>query len=212
LDASVKQALDGMRVELNVAPVSDGKVVLSGVLPGALSADQLREALHRDVPGLASIVLNVVSTSEATHWLHDQMAANGIDASEVSITHDDTSLIATGELAASVRGPWHDLAAEFVKRYGEQLTLQDKVTFTAAPENPVVQFNLVVRAVSIGPPAYITLDTGEKYLVGSRLSNGMVLEKIMPDGMVLRDGETRHLVEIAPDSGRVTRAGKVESK
>jgi type III secretion system YscD/HrpQ family protein len=208
MDQSIRQVLAGMRLQLDVSEIKEGKVVLAGVLPESVSEDQLRQALQRDVPGIASLDLKVVSESAASRWLRDQIVGIGVPEGTLSITPSDHSFVVDGRLDTSLEGKWRDVVTAFGQRYGSQLALRDNVTFGS--EAP--RFNFNIRAINLGPPAYITLDSDAKYLLGSRLDNGMILEKIMPDGMVLRDGETRHLVEIARDSGQITNVRQLESK
>ena len=158
----------------------------------------------------------MVSIADALHWLRDQIAGIGIPDQTLSIARQGDSLMVEGRLAASQEGAWQDLVSAFGHRYGAELSLADDVTVAAASAEPELEitpltFDFSIRAINLGPPAYITLDSDAKYLVGSRLDNGMILEQIMPNGMVLRDGETRHLVEIAQDSGRVTNVRKLET-
>jgi type III secretion system YscD/HrpQ family protein len=214
LDDAIRQALAGMRLQLDVYGVADGKVTLTGVLPPSISRDRLEQNLQRDVPGIASIDLQVVSIADAIQWLRDQSAGIGIPDQTLSITRQGDSLAVAGRLDAGKEGAWRDLTSAFGQRFGAKLSLQDDVTFAAAAPKPVAitpTFDFSIRAINLGPPAYITLDSDAKYLVGSRLDNGMILEEIKPNGMVLRDGETRHLVEIAQDSGRVTNVRKLET-
>jgi type III secretion system YscD/HrpQ family protein len=204
-----------MRLDLAVADVKEGKVVVTGVLTGSISEAELRERLQRDVPGIASIDLQVVSLAEATRWLGEQIAGIGVPGQTLTVARDGKGLTVDGGLPASQEGAWRDLVKAFGQRYGSRLSLQDDVTFAAAPPveqtPPAARFDFNVRAINLGPPAYITLDGDAKYLVGSRLQNGMILEQIMATGLVLRDGETRHLVEIAEDSGRVTGVRQLET-
>ncbi|HLT01071.1 MAG TPA: EscD/YscD/HrpQ family type III secretion system periplasmic domain-containing protein, partial [Geminicoccaceae bacterium] len=216
LQDSIRQALAGMRLQLDVAQVENGKVTLTGVLPPSISKERLQQNLQRDVPGIASIDLQVVSVAEAMQWLRDQIAGIGIPAQTLSITRQGDSLVVDGRLDAAKESAWHDLVSAFGQRFSPELGLQDDVTFATAtaeaetePLPPSFDFN--VRAINLGPPAYITLDSNAKYLVGSRLQNGMILEEITPNGMVLRDGETRHLLQIEQESGRVTHVQKLET-
>jgi type III secretion protein D len=207
MDQSVRQVLAGMRLQLDVSETKEGKVVLAGVLPPSVSEDQLRDALQRDVPGITSLDLKVVSLSAATNWLRDQIAGIGAPERTLSITPNGHTFVVDGQLDSSLEGKWRDVVKGFGERYGSQIALRDDVTFGS--DSPTFDFN--IRAINLGPPAYITVDDA-KYLVGSRLENGMILEEIMANGMVLRDGETRHLVEIARESGQITNVRELEGE
>jgi type III secretion protein D len=201
LKASLEDALAGMRLDIAVSEVEDGKVVLTGVLPGSITEEELSQRLRSDVSGITSIDLDVASIAKASSWLRERVAAGGIPASSVSITADGHGLVAHGRLDASLQRTWHDLVSSFGQRYDGRLTLQDDVTFVVAGSDTLP--NLVVRAIHLGPPAYITLKNNDKLLVGSRLPNGMTLEAIEPNGMVVLDGNKRRFVAIAKDTGRL---------
>ena len=210
LEQSVTQALDGLRLQLDVSGTKDGKVVLAGVLPASMTEDRLKEELLRDVPGIASIDLEVISLAAAARWLQGQIAGIGLSEDALSIAHDDHSFVVSGRLDTGLQSKWQDLVKAFGQRYGHQLTLRDNVTFGPAAVTTAT-FNFSVRAINLGPPAYVMLDTNAKYLVGSRFDNGMILEEVLANGMVLRDGANRHLIEIAQDSGEITDVRKLES-
>lgn len=202
LKSSLEDALAGMQLDVAVSRVEDGKVVLTGVLAGSITEEQLSQRLRRDVSGITSIDLDVASIAKASSWLRDRVAASGVPASSVSITADGHGLVAHGGLDASLQRTWRDLVDAFGKRYDGRLTLQDDVTFVVAGSDTSLP-NLVVRAIHLGPPAYITLNNNDKLLVGSRLPNGMTLEAIEPNGMVVLDGNKRRFVAIAKDTGRL---------
>lgn len=210
MDESIRQVLSGLRLQLDVSETKQGKVVLAGVLPNTVSEDDLRAALQRDVPGITSIDLEVVSSAAAMRWLRDRIAGIGVAHEALKVSQEGHSFVVNGELETGLESKWHDLVQTFERRYGAQLALQDDVSFGSIGQGPTFDFN--IRAINLGPPPYMTLDSGAKYLVGSRLDNGMILEQIMANGMVLRDGDTRHLVEIAQDSGRITNVRQLESE
>jgi hypothetical protein len=136
LEDAIRQALTGMRVQLTVSEVEDGKVTLAGVLPPSISKDRLEQSPQRDVPGIASIDLKVVSIADAMQWLRDQIAGIGIPDQTLSIARQDDSLVVHGRLDAGKEGAWHDLVSAFGQRFGPELSLQDDVTIAAAAAEP----------------------------------------------------------------------------
>jgi type III secretion system YscD/HrpQ family protein len=65
LKESLQQTLAGMQLDVAVASVDDGRVVLTGLLPESMSASRLEQALRRDVPGIASIDFEATSVADA---------------------------------------------------------------------------------------------------------------------------------------------------
>jgi hypothetical protein len=235
LRSSIEQALAGMRVPLEIAELDGGDVVLQGGLAGPSDPDDIRSDLLRDVSGITNLELQIVDLNDAEVWLRGQVRAADMPTDALTLDNRGSELVVTGTLATAFADAWSKIVQDFDQRYAPELAIENRVTLAdpvaAAPETLASfeaseqaaeaggaeitgtdGFDFVVRAISAGPPAFVTLGTDEKYLVGSRFPNGMVLDRIDPDGIVLSDDGTRHLVRIAPDSGRVSEVQRLASE
>ena len=152
---------------------------------------------------------------DAILWLRQKAQQRQIVTSELKFKPNASNLTVSGQLEDDQSADWKKTTSEFETHFENEITLLDQVTFVPkavveeeqqeAPVEPEkVNFNLSIRAINVGPPGYVTMANGEKYLVGSRLSNGMILDKVETNGMVLLDGDKRHLVRVASNTGRVS--------
>lgn len=236
LRESIEQTLAGMHSPLTIEKVDRGKVVLSGLVVDGSTAGTIKASLLRDVPGITDMQLNVVDVSEAVAWLRQEIASEAIPSAPLTIDGSAAGVRVTGSLGSELSDAWQKTVQAFNQRYGTSLAMVDDVRFAEPPpvtplerlasvddgndgstlaggEHEVVDgFDFVVRAISPGPPAFVTLGTDEKYLVGSRFPNGMILDRIDADGIVLSNDGKRHLVRIARESGRVTDVQELASE
>lgn len=225
LRGSIRQALAGLRAPLTITKMDGGDIVLTGVVDGTTSADEIKTDLLRDVPGITNLDLQIVNRDDAIAWLRSQLAVAGIQAQSLTIDGSGGRVFVSGTMDSGFADAWQKTVQAFDTRYTSFLDLDDRVTLatTTAPERETLArleatestaaaggrvgtdgFDFVVRAISTGPPAFVTLGSDEKYLVGSRFPNGMILDRIDASGIVLSDEGTRHLVRIAPETGKVT--------
>lgn len=172
--------------------VGPGEVSLRGYIPDASDLQRAVDLLQRDVAGLRA-VRNEVMTDEAIEaWLARRLAEAGL-AEAVRLKRGDRGLQARGVLTAEQRAAFGKVAAAYAEGPGRYLGLVEqfvdaKGSSPNVPLPPEVA-RLGVRAVNPGPPAYVVLDDGQKYLAGSRLPGGWTLERIDKSAVVVsRDG------------------------
>ena len=85
-----------------------------------------------------------------------------------------------GLLTQEQQAAFTTIARDYADGPGRYLGLEAQIGEAKGPAAlpPVERARFAVRAVSPGPPAYIVLEDGQKYLEGSRLPGGWTLERI----------------------------------
>ena len=178
---------DHMSIELDTTP---GSLVLNGYAADVKEVGQIREILLQEVHGLVSIVDQVEYQTTRIKALVTLLKEKSLSQS-VKIMETPGKLLLKGRLNDVTQG-YHlkEVVHTFREKYGHRPKLVIDATLPStdlATMQPVIH----IKSVSLGRTPYIVLGNGEKYLNGSKLKNGYILENINLDYLTLRLGEQR---------------------
>ncbi len=198
IETSVRETLSGIGAGLSIAEANDGRVQLRGVVPDDSAVQDIRQRIMQDVSGVQTLTFDVIVLSEAVQWLKNQLSAASIDPGELTIGTVDKGVVASGALPDTARSGWADVTRAFASKYGSDVSLQDQVSFAQPRTAEDEAISLPVRAINLGPPAYIALDNGRKYTVGSTLPGGMTLQEIESDHLLIEHNGQQQRIEFDP--------------
>ena len=190
--ASVATTLQALGRPLEAAWAGPGSVRLSGYIPDASDLQRAVDLLSRDVTGLRSVDNQVMTDEAVEAWMSRRLADAGL-AEVVRVKRGARALQVRGLLTQEQQAAFTTIARDYADGPGRYLGLEAQLGEAKGPAAlpPVERARFAVRAVSPGPPAYIVLEDGQKYLEGSRLPGGWTLERIDGTEMVVgRDGRS----------------------
>jgi type III secretion system YscD/HrpQ family protein len=187
LVTSAEQMLAALGHDLDVASAGSGSLMLRGFLRTEDDLRRVIDNLKRDIPGIAGVDAEVQTAEAAAAWLGAAIAAEGLD-SGMRLVIRDGRFVAEGALSADDLLRWQEVRRAFRDRFGSRLILVSEVKEVEKGAQPP-GVELAIRAVSLGDNPYVTLDDGQKYMIGSRLANGWIIRDIRPDRIVLLIGD-----------------------
>jgi len=189
---------DVLDVELDTYP---GSIVLTGYL---INSDSLREVemfLQQEVHGLISLVQHVDFQNTRIKTLRSMLRSQGLDK-KIKLLDQANEIVLKGRLTDISQG-YHikELVSQFRRKYGNNPKLTLNITI---PETDVTTMEPVlnIKSISVGYIPYIILNDGEKYLKGSKLQNGYVIEEITLDYLILKLGQQRIKYHTGDNSGQ----------
>lgn len=190
--ASVATTLQALGRPLEASWAGPGAVRLSGYIPEASDLQRAVDLLIRDVTGLKTVDNQVMTDEAVEAWMTRRLTDAGL-SEVVRIKRGERALQVRGLLTPEQQAAFRRIAQEYADGPGRYLGLEAQLGEAkgpiAAPAPAAETARFAVRAASPGPPAYIVLDDGQKYLEGSRLPGGWTLERIDGSEMVVgRDG------------------------
>jgi len=195
-----------------------GVLQLHGLLRTGLRHDQLQSTLHNDVPGLDRIESKAKTLEDFTADLRKQVQEAGLDE-QIAITATATNITAVGTLDADEMARWEPIARAFLAATQDFLTFDAKVslikgsasplpptripaTAAAAPQKEEKKsygpLRIAVRGIMIGPDqvSYALLDDGTRIAEGDRIDGHYLVEKILFNRVIIRDGAQRKIYYI----------------
>lgn len=173
----VAQLAPGLEVEI----VGPGVVRLRGYLADADRRNRVVMAMREDVPGIRSVVDEIVSRADAERFLGEALANSPL-AGRVSLKPTESGITAEGVLSEDELGIWSEVLAVFRARYGAEVP----VTAAFVPRPQDLPFTL--QAVVAGPPGFVVTQGGRRVMKGGDLGEGFMLEAIGKDELTIRRG------------------------
>ena len=156
-----------------------GEVIVSGYVEDAEHWRTISKMIQRDVAQLTTLTDQVETPKQSKQKLEQIIANHGLaDSIQVFITNK--GLVAKASLAPADEHKWAAIKQEYAQLSTDQ------------PELHRVRDNanwLDIKSVSFGYESYVITTDGNRYVVGSVMKNGYTLEKITPEGLVLRNSE-----------------------
>ncbi|MGF1643372.1 MAG: type III secretion system inner membrane ring subunit SctD [Thiotrichales bacterium] len=184
LAAATRKVLDAIGLgALKVTPVAPGKLAWSGLVA---SPDELHAALvtiKSDIPRILDIDVKHVLTMPQ---LADELTAALTEVEyfrHLNVSIDDTRLNVNGVLSHVNQPELEALLARFMLDRNGTPDVRNQTSFKQSNG-----FKLNIKSISVGPSATLELVDGQKYSEGATLANGMVLEKISMQALILKDG------------------------
>ena len=146
--------------------------------------------LKREVPDLERIETLVVTVEGAAEDLRGRLAAAGLDG-RVKASVSGGTIVAEGKIRNEQEATWREVYRWFDERFGRDLVLDSRVAVIDEPDAPP----LSIRAVWAGPSPYVIAGNGQKYVEGTLLDSGWVIERIAQQFIELsREGEKLRLM------------------
>ncbi|OUJ03595.1 SctD/MshK family protein [Acetobacter cibinongensis] len=120
--------------------------------------------------------------------LENKLTDAHLDTLSVSKTQDG-ALSVTGVLQKEQSKEWSFIKLWFDETYGTQTVLLDHTALMQAGTHSPIQ----IAGVALGAQPYVVDTSGQRLPPGSTVEDGWVIEKILPDRLLLHRG-TEHLV------------------
>lgn len=190
-----------------------GVLHLRGRLRPGLRYDQLQSTLHNDVPGLSRIDSEAKTLEDFAADLRKRVREAGLEKA-ITITATGTGITATGTVDAADMSRWEAISRSFTAETQEFLTFDPQVnpldgparslpdptpTVAAPPQKSEKKaygpLRIAVRGIVIGPDQvpYALLDDGTRLAEGDRIDGHYVVERILFNRMIVRDGAQRKI-------------------
>jgi type III secretion system YscD/HrpQ family protein len=194
IETAARQTLVALGSDLEPQAIGNGTLVLTGFVEDPERLERIVEILERDVGGLRELQPQIETRATAAQALIRELEAHGLDGVVRLRRERDGSILAEGVVSADQQADWDKVKAWFTSTFGDRVALVSRVgeAQVATPvARPPEGIDITLRAVGHRPMPYIILADGQKYLVGSVLEDGVVIEAI-GDGTILfsRDGRT----------------------
>ncbi|MDD7805310.1 MAG: type III secretion system inner membrane ring subunit SctD [Endozoicomonas sp. (ex Botrylloides leachii)] len=192
-----------LNVELDNTP---GSLILTGYVVSADQLDKVTNLLKQEIYGLNDIVSQVDNQAGRVKMLKAMIKDQGL-ASRVHLTERPGKVLAQGLLLDSVqRYKLQEVVNRFQSRYhnkpaviieAKESRMSQQADMTKTSIIPVVggtgskqalRPSVTVRGVSMGAIPYVVMADGGKYLLGSKLDNGYIIEDINLDYLLLSRG------------------------
>lgn len=189
-----------------------GVLHLRGRLRPGLRYDQLQSTLHNDVPGLSRIDSEAKTLEDFAADLRKQVREAGLEKA-ITITAAGTSITATGTVGTEDMPRWEAISRSFAAETQDFLTFDAQVNPLEGPARPLPDptpvaaapqktekksygpLRIAVRGIVIGPDQvpYALLDDGTRLAEGDRIDGHYVVERILFNRMIVRDGAQRKI-------------------
>ena len=156
----------------------------------------LKEAIRRDLPGLAEVYTNVLTLEEAKRHLKEMVAHHKVFET-LSIRQEGRKLIVSGDILENFRPVWETVSRELSHAMPAGLVpeLRVRVGPSFTPE---------IRSLLITPGSrrlrLIHADRSSRaYKEGALLPQGFTLKAIRADALLLGKGEGEYLYPLSQD-------------
>ncbi|NRN30072.1 type III secretion system inner membrane ring subunit SctD [Photorhabdus heterorhabditis] len=170
-----------------------GWIRLTGELTDAdQNWNDIESLLKRDVPGLLGIENQTMQTGSHLKRLHTLLAKHDLPS---TLTYQDKSdrIEFTGQLDEHQTHSFYRLQQVFQQEFGNRpaLVLLNNNRLSRHDE-----LNFDVRAVSLGRVPYVVLKNNLRYPVGATTENGLRIEAIRNDAIVIIKGEQQFIIKL----------------
>ena len=182
LITAVRGLLDGFGYSQIVVAsgVMPGEIVVSGYMEQADRWSQMTTMLKRDIPQLTKLTDQVDTPQQRKEKLELMIKQHNLsEVLQVFLT--PAGLVARGSLSNEEESNWQLVVQEYQQAFQNQPSLHrvsDNLNW------------LDIKSVSFGKESYVVTTDGSRYMIGSPLSNGYVLEEITAKGLILRKGDS----------------------
>lgn len=163
-----------------------GELVMSGYLNDEAGWKRALVMLRDDIPGITAINADAVEPVDSrAKALRALLTKHGLSENlRVVVTNGTLSVHGT-LLSEEDRVRWEALVREYQTRYLDAPALVEQ------PATKKKRLYIPIRSVSIGDISYIVTRDGRKYMEGSYIGEGYVIDKIFTDRLLLeKDGAT----------------------
>ncbi|MEX1066999.1 MAG: type III secretion system inner membrane ring subunit SctD [Aquisalimonadaceae bacterium] len=173
---------------LTVTHAHGDTFIVSGYVPDRKHWQAVAETLVKDFAAVGKLRDDGVFDSEQrridlTRQLETAELHSLIDVRR----GDDDGLVADGVVSRRQLELWARVLADFRREYGELPPVESRVQSI----NSVMDIDL--RSVSVGDVPYVVMRNGERFITGSALPGGYVIDRIHPEHLVLnRNGRQYH--------------------
>lgn len=182
---SLLNAFSFRGVELSIGRRA-GTLVAKGYIENLDRWHKIKALLERDVEGLRLLVDEVDTAARRLDKLKDTVEKIGLK-NEVSLfLSNEGFIVARTALDPDNEHKWTVVEEAYKKSFGDQpklIRLVDKPNW------------INIKSINLGNEPYIMLADGTKYIEGSMLKNGLIVEKINEYGVELKG---KHGIRIVP--------------
>ncbi len=180
--AKVRAAMAKFDYPVTARGQQGGVIILSGWVETVDQLQQLAESIRADVPDVAELETEAVMVaSTALASLRQRLSEEGVP---LRVQRNGSVVEAQGELPAEHAAAWERVSEDFLRQYGEHLSLRGLPVFSELPR-------LQVKGIWQGTPPYVILEDGQIYFEGTRLDDGWTLTAITPDALRLERGNEK---------------------
>jgi len=121
------------------------------------------------------------AADDAIAALRVRLTADGLGAA-LHVEEEQGAVMVAGSILATDRERWQAEHAWFDGRFGADIALLDRVTFSTTQDLP----RLDVRAVAMSPVPYVITASGDRYMAGAVLQGGWKITRIALNCVVLQ--------------------------
>lgn len=166
------------------AGAESGEVIVSGYVEDANRWASIAKIVQTDVAHLSKLTDHVITPQQSKKQLEQIIANYGLEGL-VQVFMTNKGLVAKASLLPADENKWALVEQEYAALSKNQ------------PEIHRIRDNnnqLDIKSVSFGYESYVVTADGNRYMIGSVLKDGYKIEKITPDGLVLRNeqGNVKH--------------------
>jgi type III secretion protein D len=170
-----------------------GWLRLSGEINGQDTKwNTIESLLKQEVPGVLGIENQVQVAGAYRKRLDALLQEQGI-AGLLRIREAGSRIEASGQLSETQFGQFQRVQQQFRREFGTHPVLE-LINQEQAPRQDELEFE--VRSVSLGRVPYVTLMDNQRYPVGGATTNGVRVQAIRRDAVVVTKGKQQYIVKL----------------
>lgn len=175
------EVLQSLGIEhINVSLVEKGNLTFKGYIPKKSDWKDILRVLSQDIPDVITIDdKQIYSLQQILDNINKHIITSQLDQ-WVSVESQNKTIKLTGILPKNRFPAWPGFLENFRQQMGFHVDIDDQVTDA---KNQII--NLPVKSISIGKVSYLTLKDNSKYIEGSLISDGFILQSIHLDHIVI---------------------------
>ncbi|CAM2065477.1 type III secretion system inner membrane ring subunit SctD [Sulfidibacter corallicola] len=186
---SVREVLVIYQLDLEVASLGQGDIVIRGFSEKAEPVLNAVRTILADIPGVEAITNEVVTWPDMLNFFARELReTNLIDLVKLEL-HSEKRLVVKGFLSDAQRQRWNAVLAAYRAKFGEVLEVSEQFNRI----EPVARkrrsanrdLNVEITGVNVGKLRYVTTASGDKLFEGSKLPGGQTIKTITGNKLVL---------------------------